>query len=133
MGIVARDSEGKVIAAMCSSQRYISDPSVAEAFGARLCVEFGLFLSLRTVILEGDALEVVEEINRVDEDAGKFGNLIGETRILLRRFDCWSVKHVKRDGNKTAHTIAKYAVSHPQNRVWLDSFPSCLSGIVFSE
>jgi hypothetical protein len=69
----------------------------------------------------------------VDEDAGKFGNLIRETRILLRRFDCWTVKHVKREGNKAAHTLAKYAVSHPQNRVWLDSFPSCLSGIVFSQ
>jgi hypothetical protein len=43
---------------------------VAEAFGARLCTEFGLFLELRSVILEGDALEVVQELNRANEDAG---------------------------------------------------------------
>jgi hypothetical protein len=123
VGIVARDSEGKVIAVMCSSQRYISDSSVAEAFGARLCAEFGLFMGLRSVILEGDALEVVQELKRVNEDAGHLGNLIGEIRFLLRSFDCWSINHVKREGNKVAYTLAKFAISHPHNRVWFDSFP----------
>jgi hypothetical protein len=131
VGIVARDFEGKVIAAMCSFQRYISDSSVAEAFGARLCAEFGLFLGLRSVILEGDALEVVQELKRVNEDAGHLGNLIGEIRVLLRRFDCWSFIHVKREGNKVAHTLAKYAISHPQNRVWFDSFPPLCVGLCF--
>jgi hypothetical protein len=131
VGIVARDFEGKVIAAMCSSQRYISDSSVAEAFGARLCAEFGLFLGLRSVILEGDALEVVQELKRVNEDAGHLGNLIGEIHVLLRRFDCWSFIHVKREGNKVAHTLAKYAISHPQNCVWFDSFPPLCVGLCF--
>jgi hypothetical protein len=133
VGIVARDSEGKVMAAMCSFQRYISDSSVAKAYGARLCAEFGLYLGLRFVILEGDALEIVEELNRVIEDEGNLGNLIGKTRLLLRSFDCWSVNHVNREGNKVAHTLAKYAVSHPQNCVWFQSYPSCLSGYVLSE
>jgi hypothetical protein len=133
VGVVARHFEGKVIAAKCSSQRYISDSSVAEAFGARLCTEFGLFLGLRSVIFEGDALEVVQELNRVNEDAGHLGNLIGDIRVLLRRFDCWSFAHVKREGNKVAHSLAKYAISHPQSRVWFNSFPSCVLGLVSSE
>lgn len=83
VGIVARDSEGNEIAAKCSSQRYISNPSMAEAYGARICAEFGQFMGLRIAILEGDALEVANALNRVDEDVGKFGNLIGGTRRLL--------------------------------------------------
>ncbi len=106
---------------------------MAEAFGARLCTEFGLFLGLRSVIFEGDALEVVQELNRVNEDAGHLGNLIGDIRVLLRRFDCWSFVHVKREGNKVAHSLAKYAISHPQSRVWFNSFPSCVLGLVSSE
>jgi hypothetical protein len=131
--IVARDSEGKVLMARCSYQRYISDSSMAEAYGAKLCAEFGLFLGLQSVVLEGDALEVVKALSRVDEDMGNFGNLIGETSILLRNYDRLAVNHVRREGNMVAHNLAKLAVSHPQNQVWFDSFPSCLSELVSSE
>jgi hypothetical protein len=35
VGVVARTSEGYVLASMCSAQRYIYDPAIAEAYGAR--------------------------------------------------------------------------------------------------
>jgi hypothetical protein len=85
------------------------------------------------VVLKGDALDVVDAINRVNEDAGKFRNLIGETHLLLRNFDYWAVKHVRREWNMLAHTLAKFAVSHLKNQIWFDSYPSCLSGLVNSE
>lgn len=58
VGIIARDSGGKVLASMCSVQRYIADPSTAEAWGARQGADFGRFMGYSNVILEGDALEV---------------------------------------------------------------------------
>lgn len=133
VGIVTRDSNGKVLAARCSFHRYISNPSVAEAFGAKLCVVFGLFLGLKNVVLEGDALEVVHAISREDDDASYLGNLIGETRHLLSDFDCWAVSHVRRVRNMVAHKLAKLAVFHLRNQVWLGSFPTCLSSLVSSE
>jgi hypothetical protein len=87
-------------------------------------------MGLRSVILEGDALEVVEELKRVNEDAGHLDNLIGEIRFLLRSFDCWSINHIKREGNKAAHTSAKFAISHPQNRV--SGYVSSESNLYFS-
>lgn len=133
VGIVSRDSNGKVIAHKCSYYRYISDPLVAEAFGAKLCAEFGMFIGFRSVILEGDAVGVVNALNRVDNYEGIVSNLIGETCLMLKNFDRWSVKHVGREGNKVAHSLAKLAVSNLQNQVWFGSFPSVLSELVTFE
>jgi hypothetical protein len=36
-------SEGKVLASLCSVQQYISDPAVAEAYGAWQAMEFNFW------------------------------------------------------------------------------------------
>jgi hypothetical protein len=41
MGIIARDCQGEVKAAMCDVIPYIRDPNVAEAIAARRAVQFG--------------------------------------------------------------------------------------------
>jgi len=133
VGIVSRDSNGKVIASKCSYHRYISDPLVAEALGAKLCVEFGIFLGIKSVVIEGDAVGVVNALNRSVVDEGIITNLITETRLKLGNYDRWSIKHVRRDGNKIAHSLAKLAISHFQNQVWLGSYPSVLTDLVSSE
>jgi hypothetical protein len=58
-GIVARDSLGRVVAAMCAFLPYIRDPTTVEAIGARRAVEFGRELGFHSIELEGDAREVV--------------------------------------------------------------------------
>ena len=58
-GVIARDHEGKVIAAMSGSIPNITCPSVAEAIRAQKSVELCLSLDFSKSILEGDALEVV--------------------------------------------------------------------------
>jgi hypothetical protein len=133
VGIVSRDSYGKVIASKCSCHHYISNPLVAETFGAKLCVEFGISLGFKSVVIEGDAVGVVSALNQVVVDEGIATNLIAETRVLLENFDRWTIKHVRREGNKIAHSLAKLVISQLQNRVWLGSFPSVLSDLVNSE
>lgn len=118
VGVIARDFAGNVLGAMCSVHRYISDPTIAEAYGARQAAEFGCFLGLQTVILEGHALEVVAALGRDDEGAGKYGNLDGEARRILNGSRSWTVHHVRREGNQAAHTVAQFAVSQQRNKVW---------------
>jgi hypothetical protein len=133
VGIVARDCTGKILAARCSYHRYISNPAVAEALGAKICAEFGLFLGLKNVVLEGDPLEVVRAISREGDEDGYLGNLIGETHQILRGFNSWAVSHVRRAGNMVAHNLAKLAVLHPQNHVWFGNLPACILSLVSSE
>jgi hypothetical protein len=83
--------------------------------------------------LEGDALEITNSLNNTKDNVGKFGNFIMDARATLREFRSWAVVHVKREGNRVAHNLAKFAISSEQNKVWFDSYPTCLSGLVNSE
>jgi hypothetical protein len=85
------------------------------------------------MVIEGDAVGVVSALNQVVADEGITTNLIAETRLLLENFDRWTIKHVRREGNKIAHSLAKLAISQLQNRVWLGSYPSVLSDLVNSK
>jgi hypothetical protein len=62
VGIVIQDHKGVVRATMCSSKPYVSDPTVAEALGARQAVELCRNLGFQNILLEGDAKEIVSEI-----------------------------------------------------------------------
>jgi hypothetical protein len=122
------------LASMFSVQQYISDPAVAKAYGAQQAVEFGQFLGLQSVILEGDALEIITALGRLEDEAGKYGNLIMDARRLFRAFWSWDISHVRRDDNMVAHTLVKFAVSYEQTKVWFESYRhvSCFLGLVNS-
>lgn len=109
------------------------DSTTAEALGARQGAEFGLFLGLQSLILEGDALEIVMALGSDDKGVGYYGNLIVETRGILMGFLSWTVQHVGRDANKATHCLAKFAVSNQLNHVWIDSYPLSILGIVNAE
>jgi hypothetical protein len=59
VGVVARDATGAVKAALCSSLPYVSDPSVAESLGARQAIVLGQKMGFPSIVLEGDAKEIV--------------------------------------------------------------------------
>lgn len=73
VGVIARDHRGRVLAAKCSVHMYISDPAVAEAYGAREGAEFGCGFGFHAIILEGDAKEVVLALGKDNDGLGKFG------------------------------------------------------------
>jgi hypothetical protein len=53
-----------------------------------------------------------------------------DCQLLLESFSSWSVNHVRRDGNKTAHKLAKLAVSHSGHHVWVDVWSKEIWSIV---
>ncbi|XP_062152877.1 uncharacterized protein LOC133861169 [Alnus glutinosa] len=117
VGVIARDSEGQVVASMCTVQHYISDSVIAEA-STIATLEFGKFLNLQSIFLEGDPLEITTALGRLDDDSSKYGNLIMDARRMFRGFRSWNISHVRRDGNMVAHSLAKFVISLKQTRVW---------------
>jgi hypothetical protein len=39
--------------------------------------------------LEGDALEITNSLNNIEDNASKYGNFIVDTRAILRGFGSW--------------------------------------------
>jgi hypothetical protein len=130
LGIIAHDSSGIVVVSMCSFHLYVSDSFVAKAMGARQGVEFGRFLCLQSVMLEGDSLEVVLSLQHENVVDGYYSNQVLETKAILQDFMSATVHHVGRMGNQAAHSLARHDVSNVVNHVWFSSVPLCLSNIV---
>jgi hypothetical protein len=133
VGIIVRNNLGAVIATQCAVQKFILDPSVAEAIGAKLGAEFGRTLGLYSIFLEGDTSEVVSALNREEEEFSRMGSIIAEARKILKEFPVWKVGSVRRGCNNAAHQLAKLAVSQNLSHIWMDSYPSCISEIVLAE
>jgi len=117
VGVIARNHSGEVLAAQCAVQRYIVDPAVAKAIGAKM----------------GIACAVVAALKRDEEEYNRFGSIIIEAREALKYFPEWEVGFVRRNCNNVAHQLARLAVSQELNQIWMYSFPSCISESVTAE
>jgi hypothetical protein len=130
VGIIARDCQGVVKAAMCDDIPYIRDPIIAKAIAARCAVLFGRNLGFDSVDLEGDAREIILALEKTEDADSIHGFLLEETRQILESLPSWRVSHVRREGNTVAHLLAKFALSQQSQRVWLNSCPSMLVNAV---
>jgi len=130
IGVIARDHQGGVTAAKCEVFPHIRDPVAAEAIGARCAVSFGRFMGYHSVELEGDAREIILALNKAEEDDSTHGHFLTETRQMLGSMVTWKVSHVRREGNRAAHNLAKLALSKQCNRVWINSCPRELLDVV---
>jgi pantoate kinase len=96
VGIMARDSLGRVVAAMCAFLPYMRDPTTAEAIGARRAVEFGHELGFNSIELEGDVREVVLALESAEVCEAAYESIIMETHLLLESYQFWMVNHIRR-------------------------------------
>lgn len=80
------------------------DPVVVEALAALHTVEFCHNRGLRSIILEGDSLIVVNAINKSGLNWSLLGNLILDIQGLLHGFHNWKVCYTPRGTNAAAHS-----------------------------
>jgi hypothetical protein len=126
IGLIARDNLGRVKGSMCYASKYLLDPSVAEAFGARLGAEFDRRMGFDPIFLEGDAQEVVRVLQCEEGRLCPYGSIIADMHAVLAGFHSLKVNSVRRGGNKAAHNLAS---SQQLNKIWVGSYPPCLLGI----
>lgn len=62
IGIVVRDYEGVVLAAHSTTKSVVADPVVTEALAALHAVELCKKMGFNDIILEGDAIQIVQAI-----------------------------------------------------------------------
>jgi hypothetical protein len=85
------------------------------------------------VILEGDALQVVQALKKEGVNRSKIGHLIEETRELLQTLHSWCILHVCRHLNEAAHRLAREALSIWEEFVLIEEIPPCIADIVYVE
>ena len=111
---MAKDSNGKLLGYHNKVFEGIRDPQAAEFIVAIRAVEWSLEQGYLSVHVEGDALNVIKSINQGNVAFSAMGNLIQEARAIKSRFQVCKVMHIRRDGNKVAHAVAKESAFNSQ-------------------
>lgn len=115
------------------THKLVVDPIGAEAIAALTAVLFSMEVGFFEVIFEGDALQIVKEVNSDILFIHNFVHFIEGIKHELGNFRSSSVVHVRREANLAAHTLAKEAANNFIDTVWLEDIPSSIFGIVSRE
>jgi hypothetical protein len=103
IGIIAQDHTGLVLAAVCASRPYVTEPTTAEVVAAWKLADVCSSLGLTKVVLEGDFLEVVTALQTEGPCWSRFGLMINDANILLNslqeyRWGIWLHKSLRNMG-----------------------------------
>jgi ribonuclease HI len=133
IGVVIREDQGRVIAAMSKHRRGALEATTGEALAAFHAADFCREMGLKCINLEGDAKQVVDAINSPTMVWNRFGHLVEDTRRILHSLTSWKCTFVNREANEAAHRLARAAITNVSDRFWRDSTPNCISDIVLME
>ncbi|XP_075663206.1 uncharacterized protein LOC142632745 [Castanea sativa] len=109
--VVFWDHEGCVIAALSQRIPLSESDEMAKALAVRRTVVFAQELSLTNVIIEEESLRVIHALGESGQCKTLFGQVIEETRRLGESLQLCQFLHVRRDGNRLAHALAKREIS----------------------
>ena len=129
LGVVFRDYDGNIIAALSQKINLPQTIELAEALVARRAVTLAVELSIHKVMVERDCMQVVQALKDHGRCLTMFGHVIEEICRLGFRLEMCSFHHVKREGNRLAHSLAHRAVLSAHIDVWVEELPEDLEEV----
>ena len=109
VGVIVRDEEGNVIAAMSRKKnlplRVLELEAKALEIGVKLVKEVGL----RDVVFEGDSQLIINAVHGIGEVEAPVQNIIQGVLRKAQGFRMFDFLHIKRQGNASAHLLAQHA------------------------
>jgi hypothetical protein len=96
-------------------------------------VETNKEMGFHDIILEEDALQIVNAIKATCNNWSSFDHIIDDIKLELRQLQSWRIDHVKRDANTTTHTITKKTILCVIDRFWIKEISNCICRIISRE
>ncbi|KAK9997765.1 hypothetical protein SO802_017368 [Lithocarpus litseifolius] len=100
LGVVVRDSHGKVIASLVEKIQLPSSSDEVEALAAVRAITLTMDLNLPSFIVKGDSEVVIFALRKEEESFSSFGHLILSAKHYLHFCNCISFSHIRRSGVK---------------------------------
>ena len=117
IGVIIRDCRGQAAVALCRVLPSCFTMDETEALAVEAGILLARELDLQQIIIESDSLAVVQRISSKDYSGG-FGHIVNGIVNLLDGFAGWQIRHVKRDFNRVAHELAKFARCNNVSHLW---------------
>ena len=130
IGVVIRDSEGMVIAALSERITLPSTVEDVEALACRKAISFSIELGLQDVVFEGDSKIIYKHLVLNSTCMTAFGHIIEDSRRLATRLRSVSFSHVRRKGNTVADKLAKLAKFLYEPQIWLEDIQRDVTNFV---
>ncbi|KAK9998457.1 hypothetical protein SO802_018060 [Lithocarpus litseifolius] len=109
VGVVICDHERRVAAAISKKLLQPLGPLEIEAKVMKIRVSFAWDIGIRDVIVESDSKTVVDTLLRLCTSLMVVSNVSTGIAYKFQDFRSVQVSHVKRQGNKSTHLLAKFA------------------------
>ncbi|OMO67823.1 reverse transcriptase [Corchorus capsularis] len=123
LGVVLRDSTGQIRFSACKRISFVADVMQSEI----LAIHYGLLVAqlngIEKLVVKSDCLQAIREIPKGSASTWDSACLIEEIQTFASSFSLCSFKHVKRNANVLAHSIAQLDVSLGANYVWYGVLP----------
>lgn len=87
IGIIVRDENDLVTAAIRQNKSIFPHPLLVEAIGVFEVIKFGRHLGLLKILLEGDSFHIVQAIKREEESWSAIGLLVSDMKDQLQSID----------------------------------------------
>ena len=126
IGSVIRDELGRVIAAMSRKIQAPLGPLEVEAKAFEAGFQLARDMGYQDIILEGDSLILVRALCGLSSPPSTIDSMVVGMQLLCLDFRTVYVSHVRRQGNKPTHILAKYALSINDSIVWIEETPCCI-------
>ncbi|XP_030973303.1 uncharacterized protein LOC115993151 [Quercus lobata] len=130
LGIVIHDESGMIIAALSQKILLPSSVDMVEALAARRALIFAQEISIFKAVVEGDSLKVIQALNNPKPNRTQLGHIITDIQRLGAGMQFCNFIHIRRGGNKLAHSLAKRAVLAADTDVWLEELPQDLIDVL---
>ena len=130
IGVVVRDHEGSILAALSKRLPLPLGPLEAEAKAMEEAISFTIDIGLHEAIFETDSLALSRALIDMSTVPIIIENCIGGIHLKLQNFRQSHVQHVRREGNKPAHTLAHHAKGIDNFVTWIEETPSFIESFV---
>jgi ribonuclease HI len=131
--VVARDNNGNVLGSKSLTKKVVTAPKLVEAMIAYEAVVFCKEVGFYEIILEGDAQQVVNDVNSRTPNHDVAGHFVEGIIMEMQGLREVSISHVGRDANNVAHQLAKDASTKEIDYVWLEDCPNFILHAVLRE
>ena len=126
ISVVIRDDVGRIVTALCKHFHVPLGPLEVEAKAFEVGLQLAWDLGFQNVVLEGDSLVIVCALCGLSNPLASVDSLCLGMQLINSEFHLVNVSHVRRQGNKPTHLLAKFALSIDDSCVWIGESPSCI-------
>ena len=124
VGVAIRDLEGAVLASCAEKFNQPFKAKDTEALAAMKALSFAHELGFQNIVLEGDALNLIQALKAQEQNLLPWGLLVEDVKEYGTKFRRVLYSHVKRNGNSVAYNLAKHALCISDFQVWMEDVPS---------